>query len=181
MSLLVCLAGQIGSGKSSVRKALADELGWGHASFGDYLRAQIEKSGGDPTSREALQDLGKAEIEADSVGFCQRVLESGGFRSGADFLIDGVRHTDVLRILQELAVPSATKLLFLAATDDVRRARISSRTDHADLARAEGHAVESEIKEGVRGMADAEIDASAPLQMVTAECLALIRTWQAED
>ena len=179
MSLLVCLSGQIGAGKSSVRHALASELEWRHASFGDYLRSKIEQAGGDPTSREALQDLGKTEIESDSVGFCERVLASGGFRKGENFLIDGVRHIDVLRILRELSQPSATKLLFLGTTDDVRRSRVASRADHADFSRAEEHAVESEVRDGVRGIADVVIDANPAIEVVAAECLANIRAWSA--
>lgn len=180
MSLLVCLAGQIGAGKSSVRHALARELGWHHASFGDYLRAKLELSGGDPTSREALQELGKAEIDSDSFGFCQRVLASGGFRKGESFLIDGVRHIDVLRILRELAQPSTTKLLFLGTTDDMRRARVASRADYADFARAEEHAVEADVRDGVRGLADAVIDASPTIEVVAADCLTRIRAWITE-
>lgn len=180
MSLLVCLAGQIGAGKSSVRRALARELGWNHASFGDYLRVKLELSGGDPTSREALQELGKAEIESDSFGFCQRVLASGGFRKGESFLIDGVRHVDVLRILRELARPSTTKLLFLGATDDLRRARVASRADYADFARAEEHPVEAEVRDSVRNHADVVVDASPMIEFVTADCLTRIRTWATE-
>lgn len=179
MSLLVCLAGQIGAGKSSVRHALAKELGWRHASFGDYLRAKIEQSGGDPTSREALQDLGRLEIESDSSGFCERVLASGGFQKGENFLIDGVRHVDVLRILRQLAQPSATRLLFFGTTDDVRRSRVASRADHADFDRAEEHVVESEVRDGVRGLADAVIDASPTIEIVAEECLSKIRIWSA--
>lgn len=89
MSLLICFSGQIGSGKSSVSCAVAHALGWRRTGFGDYLRAEIERAGGDPSSRQALQDLGQQRIEADAEGFCRDVLNAGGFILGEDFIIDG--------------------------------------------------------------------------------------------
>lgn len=91
MTVLVCFSGQIGSGKSSVSVAVATALGWSRTGFGDYLRAQIVQAGGDPHSRETLQDLGQRLVEADPEEFCRSVLNDGGFRPGEDFLIDGVR------------------------------------------------------------------------------------------
>ena len=81
--------GQIGSGKSSVSAAVAAAvLSWRRAGFGDYLRAEIERAGGDPTSREALQELGQHLIEADAEAFCRSVLDAGGFTPGDDFVIE---------------------------------------------------------------------------------------------
>ena len=100
MSLLICFSGQIGSGKSSVSCAVAHALGWRGPGFGDYLRAEIERAGGDPSSRQALQDLGQQRIEADAEGFCRDVLNAGGFILGEDFIVDGVRHFDMFKSLE---------------------------------------------------------------------------------
>ena len=78
MSLLLCFSGQIGSGKSSVSTAVAEVLGWRRTGFGDYLRGEIARLGGDPDDRKALQDLGQQRVEDDSTAFCRDVLVAGG-------------------------------------------------------------------------------------------------------
>ena len=82
MSLLICFSGQIGSGKTSVSAAVAEALGWRRTGFGDYLRSEIERLGGDPSSRQALQDLGQKLVDEDPTAFCREVLLAGGFRPG---------------------------------------------------------------------------------------------------
>jgi dephospho-CoA kinase len=72
MSLLLCFSGQIGSGKSSVTTAISAALGWRRAGFGDYLRSEIARLGGDPNDRKALQNLGQKLVEDDSAAFCSR-------------------------------------------------------------------------------------------------------------
>lgn len=178
MSLLVCFAGQIGSGKSSVSSAVAQALGWRRTGFGDYLRAEIERMGGDPTSRLALQDLGQHRIESDPEEFCHAVLADGGFTPGDNFVIDGVRHIKIFGILARLAPPSTPLLLFLDAAEESRSARVESRDDTADLRRADTHQVEAELRGGLPKQADVMVDADKPYQEVVANCLAAIESWR---
>lgn len=178
MTMLVCFSGQIGSGKSSVCTAIAEALGWSYAGFGDYLRAEIGRAGGDPTSREALQDLGQRLVEADAEGFCRSVLASGGFKDGKNFLLDGVRHVDIFRILTRIVAPSSARLLFLSADEIQRLDRIAERPDKSDFTRAVGHQVEAELDNDLPAQADAIIDASQSFQDVVLACLAAIKKWQ---
>lgn len=178
MSLLVCFSGQIGSGKSSVSSAVAQALGWKWTGFGDYLRTEIKRVGGDPTSRQALQDMGQQRVESDPEGFCRAVLAAGGFTPGVDFVIDGVRHIEIFRILARLASPSTPRLLFLDASESSRSARVESRDDNADLRRAEVHHVEAELRDGLSKQADAVVDADQCFQKVVAKCLAAIEAWR---
>jgi len=178
MSLLVCFSGQIGSGKSSVSAAVAEALGWGRTGFGDFLRAEIARSGGDPTDRRGLQDLGQQRVESDPEAFCHDVLDAGGFQPGDDFVADGVRHAAIFRILRVLAAPSTARLLFLQASDTARTARVKARSDHTDFQRAAGHRVEGELRDALPEQADAVIDADRPFGDVVADCVALIRSWQ---
>ncbi len=177
MSLLVCFSGQIGSGKSSVTQAVADALGWARTGFGDYLRAELERTGRDPTSREALQDLGQSLVESDAIAFCGAVLNRGGFNPGDGFVIDGVRHVAIYDILAELAPPSTPKLLFLPAGQQSRATRVNARADRADFARAEAHRVEAELRDELPARADAVIDADYPFAEVVSDCLAVIDVW----
>lgn len=178
MNLLVCFSGQIGSGKSSVSTTVADTLGWRRTGFGDFLRAEIKRSGGDPTSRQALQELGQQRVDSDPEAFCHDVLLAGGFRPGDNFVIDSVRHAGIFRILRRVAVPSISRLFFLQASDAARIARVGPRSDHADFQRAAGHRVEAELQNALPEQADAVIDADRPFEEVVANCVAVIRSWQ---
>jgi len=154
MGLLVCFAGRIGSGKSSVSQALAERLGWERAGFSDFLRAELAQRGNDAPSREMLQDFGQAMVEGDPEGFCRAVLDAGNFRPGGDMLVDGVRHAEIHRILARIALPSTAKLIFLTADEASRLDRVKERGDGStDFARAEAHRVEADLQEDLPAIA----------------------------
>jgi cytidylate kinase len=175
MSLLLCFSGQIGSGKSSVSIAVANALGWRRTGFGDFLRGEIEGRGGDPDDRKALQDLGQARVDADAATFCRDVLTTGGFQPGDDFVIDGIRHVNIFEILKQVGSPSEAKLLFLGAGEMTRSARVQTRADAADFARASTHRVEAELRDALPDRADAIIDADQPIDRVVSDCLGWVR------
>jgi cytidylate kinase len=177
MSLMLCFSGQIGSGKSSVSTAVAAALGWRRAGFGDYLRSEIARLGGDPNDRKALQDLGQKRVEDDSTAFCRDVLAAAGFQPGDDFVIDGIRHVAIFRVLTAVAKPSEAHLLFLGAAETTRNVRIQSRSDAQDFTRASGHRVETELQDALPQCADAVVDAFQPFDQVVADCLDLARRW----
>lgn len=181
MTTLVCFSGQIGSGKSSVSTAVAEALGCARSGFGEFLRAEIERRGGDATCREALQDLGQKLVETDADDFCRAVLAAGGFTSGEDFIVDGVRHVDILQRLTRIATPSRTRLLFLSADELKRIERVSGRSDKEDFSRAATHRVELELRNNLPAIADAVIDATRPFEEVVANCLVRIKQWRGDE
>jgi hypothetical protein len=182
MGLVVGFAGRIGSGKSSVSEALAHTLGWRRTGFGDYLRDELTRRGGDPDLREALQDLGQSLVDTDPEGFCRTVLAAGGFAPGADLLVDGIRHVDIHRIIARLVPPSEPKLIFLAADDTRRIGRVGGRASgHADFARAETHRVEADLRASLPAIADVTIDAHEDFAKVVEACLAAIESWKARQ
>lgn len=178
MSLLLCFSGQIGSGKSSVSTAVAAALRWHRTGFGDYLRGEIARLGGDPDDRKALQDLGQQRVRDDSEAFCRDVLAAAGFRPGDDFVIDGIRHVGIFEILSDLGRPSEPRLLFLGASEAIRNDRVQSRGDAQDFTRASIHHVENELQDALPQRADAIVDAGQALDQVVADCLNLVRRWQ---
>jgi dephospho-CoA kinase len=178
MPLLVSLSGRIGSGKSSVAETLAATLGWKGTSFGGFLRAELTRRGKDAGSREALQDLGQMLVDADAEGFCKAVLDAGGFRPGDNFILDGVRHLSIQKLITNLAVPSAARLIFLDASGESRLRRMGDRPAAVrDFDRAEAHKVESEMSESLPAIANACIDANQKFETVIDQCLIVIRTW----
>ncbi|WP_028167370.1 AAA family ATPase [Bradyrhizobium elkanii] len=178
MSLLLCFSGQIGSGKSSVSTAVAAALGCGRTSFGDYLRSEIARLGGDPNDRKALQDFGQKRVEDDSAAFCRDVLAAGGFQAGDNFVIDGIRHVEIFELLAAVAKPSEARLLYLGAPETTRNDRVQSRDDAQDFVRESTHQVETELQDALPKRADAVIDASQPFDRVVADCVELVRSWQ---
>lgn len=170
--LVICFSGRIGSGKSSVTESLAAALGWRRAGFGDYLRQRIVQEGGDPTSRQALQDLGQRLVDTDPDQFCRDVIAGVGFRPSEDLLLDGIRHLDIYRRVERLVAPSQARLIHLAADDEHVRDRVARREDGAaDLARAESHRVESDLSMSLPSIADVTIDANLPLTVVLDRCV----------
>jgi cytidylate kinase len=178
MSLLLCFSGQIGSGKSSVSTAVAAALGWRRTGFGDYLRGEIVRRGGDPNDRKALQDLGQERVETDAAAFCRDVLAAAGFTPGDDLVIDGIRHSAIFEMLAEVSKPSEARLLFLGAHETTRNVRVQSRSDAQDFARASMHPVEIEMQNALPQRADALLDASQPFDQVVAACLEFVHSWQ---
>lgn len=178
MTLLLCFSGQIGSGKSSVSTAVADALGWRRTGFGDYLRSEITRLGGNPDDRMALQELGQALVDADTEAFCREVLTAGKFKIGDDYVIDGVRHVNIFEALKRIGVPSDAKLLFLDAGERTRRSRVQARADAGDFARASTHRVEEELREALPARADAVVGADQTMERVVADCLEWVRKWQ---
>jgi gluconate kinase len=178
MNLLLCFSGQIGSGKSSISMAVAKALGWRRTGFGDYLRAEITRMGGDPASREALQDLGQKRVDDDLGAFCHDVLAFGGFRPGDDFVIDGIRHVSIFEILAEVSKPSEARLLFLGAQESKRSARVQARADAHDFERASTHRVEAELRDALPRRAHALINADQELDQVVDDCLKIVDEWR---
>ena len=173
--LVVCFAGQIGSGKTSVSRRLEEALGWPRAAFGEYLRAEVSLRGGDPESREQLQNLGQMLVDEDPSQFCNSVMTSSGFEPGGYLLLDAIRHVAIQRIAAELARPSETRLIYLAASEDGRLERVASRADGArDFIRASAHRVETELQTSLPEIADIVIDSTAPLDEVVNECLSAL-------
>jgi hypothetical protein len=178
MSLMLCFSGQIGSGKSSVSTAVAEALRWRRTGFGDFLRGEIARTGGDPDAREALQDLGQKRVDENPTAFCRDVLSAGGFCPGDNFVIDGIRHVRIFETLKTISAPTQARLLFLGALETTRIARVVRRGDAAGYSRASTHRVEAEIRIELPQRADGIVNADQPLDLVVADCLRLVRCWQ---
>lgn len=179
-ALLVCFSGKIGSGKTSAGAAVAKALACGYASFGDYLRDLVLNRGGDPDCRRTLQDLGHNLIEQDLELFCRNVLAQSNFVPGSDFVLDGVRHFQVLQHLDRIAAPSQMRLIFLEAKSELRESRVVRRStrDGKDFARAGGHVVEADMEHSLPEAAHARIQASLPDHEVLRQCLQKIEEWR---
>lgn len=178
MSLLLCFSGQIGSGKSSVSLAVAEALGWRRTGFGDYLREEIARLGGDPSDRQSLQDLGQQRVDHDASAFCRDVLVAGGFQPGDDFIVDGIRHVRIFDLLAEASRPSTARMILLAAAGATLEQRVAKRYDADDYARAAAHRVEAEVLDDLPRRADAIVNTERSVDDVVAACIQLVNDWR---
>ncbi len=178
VGMLVCFGGAIAGGKTSVSREVAKALGCGWAGFGAYLRAEVGAE--DSQCRKVLQDLGQRRIKRNAAAFCRDVLEHGGFIAGRDFVLDGIRHVEVLQHLAGLAVPSVLRLFVIEADSGLRADRVGERghRELRDFPRASRHVVEAALEERLPSVADYRVDGSLPLPEVVEECLIEIRRWR---
>lgn len=156
--MIVTLAGAIGSGKTTLARALADRLGWPAASFGDYVREQARQRGLDPGSRKVLQDLGQSLVEADPERFLAEALAWMNYDAAAGLVLDGLRHESVWRALRahsDKFPEQPMVLLFLDTPNDIRHARLRDRgLDEAAIAAADGHRAEQDLTAHLRAAAN---------------------------
>lgn len=124
--LVIGLAGNARSGKSTLAAGLALRLGGAVASFGDAVRRRATDLGLDATDRATLMELGQRWATEDPRELSREVL--GSDQSRPDLLIvDGVRHVDVLDELRRF-VPRFY-LVYLSVPEDVVISRLDGQLD----------------------------------------------------
>jgi len=157
------VAGRVGSGKSSLSTLLSEQSGWLVVRFGDFLRGVAERRGL-PTDRRTLQELGTEYIGRGWSEFCKEVLESAGWRRGMSVIVDGIRHSEAVRALNELLYPTRLFLVLLSADEVVIQARLRLRDgEGTDLRRIEAHPSDDQVAERLQDLTDLVLDATLPL------------------
>ena len=153
--IAVAFGGRLGTGKSSISTALAEDMGWKRVSFGDFVRSIARIRGMEP-SRQVLQDIGGELESEDPIAFCRNVLKAGGWNPGEAVVVDGIRHARVLNILRELVAPVPLFFVFLDAEYQSREQRLYQRDsiDAESLAVAESHSTEHDVISVLPDLAD---------------------------
>jgi len=175
--MVLGLGGRKGSGKSTLGKAIAEELGWPYASFGAYVRS-VAAQRGLPQSLDALQRLGAALLEADCAKLCADCLAYSGWRPGQSVVVEGVRHVKAVDELRALAAPGRLMLVFIEVPEDELLARLSEKgIMHADALREfEAHSTEVDVKSKLRAVSDRVVDGTRPVSDLMHEITAYVRS-----
>ena len=149
-----CISGKIGSGKTTIGKMIANEIGGIHGSVSDFLKAELKKQGITTPTREQLQDLGVAYIENGWVEFASQTVKHIGRKKELPFVIDGIRHINFLNAIKMICWPAPVYEVVLHANDDTLQQHISIRGAEVfdSTHRAEGDL------EGLLAIADIVID-----------------------
>ena len=159
--MIIAFSGKIGSGKSSVSKAVAQSMGWARVSFGDYVR-QVAQQQNLGDSRQVLQDLGEHLFENDALVFCMAVLgQAPADCSG--IVVDGIRHTLVLDIIKKLAQPQRLVHIHITLDEEEREDRIKFREgiqSELELERMDNHSTEIQVYKTLPQIADMTVDSA---------------------
>jgi dephospho-CoA kinase len=176
MAMVVAIAGKIGSGKTTITKSLASELGWPRASFGDYVRSAASARGL-AQSRTNLQELGTLLLRSDPREFCKAVLTSARWQTGESLIIDGLRHAETIPILRELVTPAVLKIVLVAISEDTRLKRLAERGegDASRITLVEGHSSELQVGSVLGTIADIVVSGERPSNAIVSELTRWIR------
>lgn len=146
MSLKICIAGAIASGKTTVCDTITGELSCGKFSFSAVLKEHLLRVGVSP-NRENLQNLGESLIkEKGAEGFMKWIVDNAPVNvDKSSVLIDGFRHPKIFSAFKKM-YPQAT-LVFCDCSLDEQIRRITSR-DNISEEQAKSiisHPVEKEV------------------------------------
>jgi len=158
-------AGPLGSGKSRVSRDVAARLGAGWTSFGSTLR-RIAAERGIAVERRRLQELGEELVRNMPEALCKRVLAEAEPNGIQRIVIDGLRHTEIMPILQQLLRPRQLLCVYVEAQDTVRAERILLREkiSAAEIETLQLHSTESQVAVAVRRLADYVVDNSGAIE-----------------
>lgn len=178
MAFAIAFAGKIGSGKTTMSAAVSRALGCKRASFGDYVR-HIVSNRGLQLTRENLQRVGTEVLEADRFAFCKNVLEYSGWSQGESLVIDGLRHSETIPLLNQLVSPTRMWIAFLEIDEQSRFERLGIREEahRAALRSADAHSSEKQVEMTLHRIADVIIDSRKPIE----DCLATLMEWMAKQ
>jgi len=164
---VVCLAGGIASGKTTLAEALETAVDkCVRRAFGDVVRRHAAATGG-IVDRRALQETGERLIERGWSSFVAETI--GDVDEGVTRLlvVEGIRHIAAVHEVRRQMKHHDTLLVFMHVSDDVTGRRIDERLErHEETA----HRVESEIPL-VRSMADVLVDDTDPVDEVVTTIL----------
>jgi cytidylate kinase len=164
--MFIALAGPMGSGKSTVSRALAERLGAKILAFGDYVRFCATDRGLDARNRAVLQDLGERLVAADPVAFVRDAALWAGHQPGDPIVLDGVRHEIVWDAISALSRETAERalLIYLDVPADERANRLRSRGISDDaIAGFNAHPSEHDLEKRLSPRAGIRLDSRLPL------------------
>lgn len=140
---IIGIAGQIGSGKTSLAQELGKRLNAQKVSFGEFVRSEATRRNIRP-ERPALQELGEkliSELGADS--FVRQVLDTVDVHP--IMVLDGVRHVEIWKAICFIAPESILIYLDIPETTRISRLKNRDNLDDESLGKAMSHPMEVNI------------------------------------
>lgn len=158
MRAIICISGEIASGKTTLAKALAEHLeNTVVRSFGDVVRRRA-RNDGKPLDRATLQALGLFLVAAGWPSFVDALLEDLPPRIEV-LVVEGIRHREAVDEIARRNLSDKLLTVYLQVDQPVHSARQRGR---GESLRSRKHPVESSLGE-VQATADLVIDGSLPI------------------
>ena len=169
MKHVICLAGGVGTGKTTIAEALSERLRPSAIrSFGAIVRATARRVGL-PLDRQSLQVVGSRLVQQGWSAFVDKLLSD--VPDDVDFLIiDGIRHVEAVTEIRRRWSPIPVHLVLLRADDAVVAERLRQR--HEDVA-ASDHETESHFDE-LASLATLTLDTGYEVERNTARVVDLV-------
>lgn len=180
-SVVLGFAAPIEAGKTTVSTSVAERLKAPRVSFGSYIRKVAEQKGMEIT-RDVLQDLGDEMVRRGVREFCQEVLKQQPCHPGVPLVIDGVRHLEVLNVLEELLAPAAAYLIYIKVDRQTQATRLlRDELRHAKpLEELEKHATEEQVRRVLPDKAALILDGTRPPEELTMKVIEFLRAKASE-
>jgi dephospho-CoA kinase len=155
MKAIVCISGEIASGKTTIARALAEHFrDVTVRSFGDVVREQA-LSEGKLLDRATLQEVGLSLVAAGWPSFVDALLE--GLPPSIELLVvEGIRHREAVDEIARRNLSDKLLIVYLQVDPQVQAAR---QQDRGESFRSRTHTVEFSLSE-VQAMADLVVDGS---------------------
>lgn len=160
---IIGVAGQIGSGKTSLALALCKRINAQRVSFGDCVRSEALRRGITP-DRSSLQMLGENLIaELGPYGFVRKVLNS--IDKHPIVVLDGVRHIEIWQAVCLFTFQNT--LIYLDIEESIRLNRLKNRDglDDESIKNAMHHPMEENIPQ-LKSLADIVLSEGTIEEMV---------------
>jgi cytidylate kinase len=172
----VVFCGRLGSGKTTISRAVAETLGVRWNSFGSVCK-KIAREQGTSIDRESLQILGEYLVANSAEDFCRRVLAEAQPMSHRCIVIDGLRHSHVHKILQTLSLPRKLLCVYIEINNSIRLQRLALREGLTEdnARKLELHSTEVEVAGRVRQLANLTVDNSGDLAQTVENVVTFLR------
>lgn len=171
-TILICFAGRIASGKTTLSQAVAENLEWPRVGFGDCVRMEARRKGLDET-RNVLQNIGESLVE-DPDEFCRLLLQRISWEPGCHMVIEGIRHTRILDSLRRITAPSKVLLIFIETKEQILKSRLAERykqKKEEGLLGLESHSTEREVLTNLPDAADLIVDGSRSVEILVRQIM----------
>jgi hypothetical protein len=163
VSWLICLAGGIASGKTTLANALQAELPDAvRLSFGDVVRRRTQATYAEPT-REQLQETGLQLLREGWPLFVDELL-SDLEGDPAALVVEGVRHREAVETLRTRLPARRLLLVYVEIADQQRQVRLAQRAESDQVLT---HTVERDA-ESLRAVADIVVQGHRPVDELVA-------------
>ena len=119
-------SGRIGSGKTTLSKAFAGELGLARAGFGDAVMAEASRRGLNVNEKAILQKLGQDLVTEEPEEFCRGIISALPGEGQEGGVIDGLRHIHIFETLTRILGAERLLLAFIAIDERERLRRLNT-------------------------------------------------------